>query len=289
MHERKHPQPVSSTECVFCGFEVPLSNDRCPHCARPSLFPNVIQAEDAVQCAALDARYQAALRNIDPFVLPVFRAFEDAVARRSDAVIARNSTELFRLAASEKELYAGFYKLVSAGVRVPSDSFWDGIREAVDSKLFRYFKEHVRFAMLSLNRRGLGYYGDCYLMLDERMIAHRSSVFEENSALFAFQKDLGITDPIPPGHFAPWKSRGRLAAIKQAAALKHGTQVSEFPGLLVTETATPEDCRFIEVHIYGSISIRSVASVSIRSRATAVRQRALKEKLVKLGITVKEH
>lgn len=141
---------LSVVACGFCGFDVPTSNDRCPHCARPSLFPNVTQAKDPVQMDALERRYQAAFRGIDPAVGPVFKGFENTVANQSEAVITRYATELFRLAASEKELYASFYDLLSSGVRMPSEGFWDTVREAVDSKLFNYYKRHIRFAALSL-------------------------------------------------------------------------------------------------------------------------------------------
>jgi hypothetical protein len=238
---------------------------------------------------ALEQRYQMASQSIDPSVAPMLRHFETAVANQSEAVIARYATEVFRLAASDKELYASFYDLVQAGVRLSSEGFWDQVREAVDAKLFTHYKEHIRFAALSLDRRGLSHYGDCFLILKEDMIGHRATVFEENSVVFMHRRQIPVTSELPAGYRALWEDRGRLAAVKQAAELDPRTAEADFPSLLMSDGATAEDDRFVEVHIYGSMSIHAVAEVSFQSRGSAVRRKALREKLAKFGIPLKEH
>lgn len=121
------------------------------------------------------------------------------------------------------------------------------------------------------------------------MIAHRSTVFEENSIIFMHRRNIRITEELPVGYLTSWPKRGQLAVTKQAATLNSGMTVSDFPTLLAAEGANPEDDRFVEVHIYGPISIRAVAEVSLRARGTAIRRKALREKLAKFGIPVTDH
>ena len=102
----------------------------------------------------------------------------------SHAVIARPAHEILRLATSQNEIYGTFYNLIGAGLRLPEGGKWDILRGVVDSALFPNYKEDIRFAALSLNGVGLSNYGEYSIMLRTDLIAHRASVFEENSILF---------------------------------------------------------------------------------------------------------
>jgi hypothetical protein len=76
-----------------------------------------------------------------------------------------------------------------------------------------------------------------------------------------------------------------LAVAKLASTLTPSTTSPDLPGVLKSDGATPDDGAFVEVHVYGSISMRTVQQVSISTTATpAVRLRALREKLKKLGV-----
>lgn len=275
---------TSAEACEFCSYDVPASSDRCPHCARPSRFPNVIAAKNLAEQDALEARYQAALNRAEPSSAPLVQQFETAVAERSQAVIARYATEMFALAANDKALYASFYGLVQGEARLPSDNFWDSVRGGVDNTLFPNYKEHIRFAALSLDERGLRRYGDCFIVLKDDMIAHPATVFEENSIVFMDRFKLPLTAELPAGHRALWQDRGRLAVVKLADAINPGLAEADFPALLIRDGAQPEDDQFIEVHVYGPLSIHSVAAVSQQTRGSAIRHKALREKLAKFGI-----
>jgi len=275
--------------CEHCGFEIPLFRDRCPHCARPSRFPNVIQAGMQEEKDALEIRYQAARneagkRRVESLV----QQFEDAVAKQSRAVIGRSWEEINRLAGSEKELYATFYSLVSAGVRIPDNSQWDQYRGRVDEALFPYYKQHIRFAALSLDDKGLINYGACFLILRDDMIAYRAVVFEENSILFMKKNKIGLTQPLPTGYRAVWGDREKLAVAKLSGSIDSSTTSNDFIHILLKNGTGAGDDEFVEVHIYGSISIRTVEKVSIiRSEGQkGARFRALQENLNKYNVAL---
>jgi hypothetical protein len=235
--------------CQFCNYEIPVSSDRCPNCARPSLFPNVKAAENPAEKAALDQRHQQAFSQTDPAAIPVVQQFEAATAQQSQAVIARYSSDVYTFASSDRNLYPSFYQLLQAGARLPADNFWDKVRPVIDEKLFPYYKDHIRFAALSLDGRGLGHYGDCFMVLKEDIIAHRATVFEENSIVFVHRRQLPETADMPPGYRAIWENRGRLAVAKLAHAIDANTTETDFPALLLRNGATSDDDDFIEVHI----------------------------------------
>jgi hypothetical protein len=268
--------------CSYCSFSMPVSLDRCPHCARPSLFPNVEMASDPAEVAALDRRYSSAMtRAVANGTAAVAGDLERETATRSRVVISRDSSDVYRLACGDNQLYTTYYRLVEIGFRAPSDSKWDSIRATVDSMMFPNYHQEVRFGALTLDEAGLLHYGDCHLILKTDMVDFRTTAFTANSAAFV----EGNHFVIPAGHRATWARRGRLAVAKLASALTPSTAVGDLPRLLKSDGATPEGDSFVETHVYGSISMRTVERVSMsRSATRAVKVSALKEKLEKLGV-----
>jgi hypothetical protein len=84
------------------------------------LFPNVRVAKSTAEVAALDERYQQALKDATTRGAGGAVADFEAAAGRSKAVMSRPFRELDRLASSDKELFSTFYKLLDAEVRLPS-------------------------------------------------------------------------------------------------------------------------------------------------------------------------
>jgi hypothetical protein len=250
---------MDSSPCELCGSDIPLSWERCPHCARPGLFPNVRAAQVPAERAALEARYQAALQKAERRgARKVLEDFE-AASRGSKAIITRPFRELERLSSSDKELLSTFYQLIQAEVRLPHGTKWDRLRGLADESLFPGSRESIRFAALSLDGAGLPSYGDCSFVLQESMIAHRASVYEENSAV-AMKKHA--YDP-PPGHRATWEERGKLCVAKLGDEVQSTTSPTEFPGLLLQPGVTPEEDRFVEVHLWGPMTIRTMERVAV--------------------------
>jgi hypothetical protein len=268
-------------DCKYCTFSMPISADRCPHCARPSLFPNVEMASDSAELAALEARYAAArTRAAASGTASITAEFERETGMRSRVAISRDSSEVYRLACGDDQLYTTFYRLTQAGVRLPTDSKWDSDRLSADNKLFPYYHGEVRSGALTLDNAGLLHYGDCHLIMKTTMVDFRTTVFTENTAAFAAKNSV-----IPPGHRATWENRGRLAVAKLAPTLTPLTTTADLPAILKKDRTSTSDDSFVEAHLYGSMSIRTVEQVGISlARKPAVRLKALREKLNKLGI-----
>ena len=270
--------------CDFCGNDIPLSRERCPHCALPGLFPNVRAAQDPAERGALDSRYLAACRDAESRgVRKTVEDFEKATAD-SKAVIARPLRELDRLASADEEMISTFYNQLRAEMRLPHGNKWDGLRGIADEALFPGYREHIRFAALSLDGAGLPHYGDCSLVLRESMIAHRASVYEENSAISMMKHGY---EP-PAGYRAPWNDRARLCVAKTAGEVDATTNPDQFPRLLLSAGATPEEDRFVEVHIWGPMTFRTVERVLVPPQKGKAIRKNLRGRLRAVGVSLED-
>jgi hypothetical protein len=277
--------------CSDCGNEFIVSEERCPHCGRPGLYPNVYAAKEADEAKALQARYDSAKRDAAARgVASTVAGFEAEVAA-SRAVIARSDAEVQRLITSDNQLYATYYKLIGSGVRLPDDNKWDALRRVADDALFTGYKEHIRFAALTLDGIGTINYGDCFLVLRTNMIAHRASVFEENSVLFMDHHDIRMKDAhkLPRGYRANWEDRAKLSVAKLAAKIDEAAPPGAYSGLLLRQGPTSDEDDFVEVHIWGPMTIRTIEEVipnpRLRRPPRAL-NRANKERLKKFGVKV---
>lgn len=281
--------------CDHCGHDYHFSQSLCPHCARPANYPNVYAAQDGAEVAALEDRYQNANHAAQARGAETLRAVEgfEAEMRNTRAVIARSPEELQWLITSDREGYASYYELVAAGVRFPSGNKWDTLRPLADDALFPYYKEKIRFAALTLDSRGLPNFGDYFLVLRTDMIAHRASVFEENSVLFFskhFRRDLDDEPRLPRGYRATWDERGKLCVAKLADRIDAVTPPGAYSSLLLQPGSTSEDDDFVEVHVWGPMTIRTVERVipnkPTRHASRKIKNRAMEQRLAKYGVTL---
>jgi len=251
--------------CDFCSHGIPRGPSSCPHCGRPGRYQNVDDAGDVEEQAALQERYEhavadAAVRGAEDRL----RDFETAVGK-SKAVIARPLDLLVQLAKSDRAAYPTYYKLLQAGVRLPEGGKWDVLRHVTDDALFTGFKEEVRFATLSLDGIGALKFGECSITLREGMIAHRASAFEENSILFMDHKRVLMTDSydLPKGYRALWGDRAKLCVAKLANRIDASTEPDEYSALLMRRGTTTEEDDFVEVHIWGTLTRRTMEHVIV--------------------------
>jgi len=281
----------SQVPCAGCGYEIPQPAERCPHCGRPGIFWNVIAATDASEEAALDRRYKtarsdAAQRGADVKV----QHFEDTL-KESKAIIATSVTNLSRLASSHRQLHATYYDLIGGPIKFPEGSEWDLLRVLADVLLFGEGKKHIRFAALSLNDIGLTNYGPCALILKEHMISHRSSVFEENCALFMERKGIRVQrqPKLPKGYKATWERRARLCVAKLADRIDSGTTSDKYSEILLKNGTTSAQDEFVEVHIWGPFTVFTLEKVKVIAQSSSARAtilKAIKFKLSKYGVPV---
>jgi hypothetical protein len=251
--------------CEPCGNPFSDRLTQCPHCGRPAAaYPNVIDAKRAEEREALGQRVVAATERART------RGVDEALARleralaRSRAVRTVRSHELERLVSSDHAAMATYYQQLQSGFRLPEDNEggpdWDRLRRVAEAAAFSTYAEEIHFAALTIDDHGLTSYGHAALLLREDCIAHRASIFEDNIVLW--MKQQGPAWDVPPGHRAPWESRAELGVAKLADEVTTETDPSR---LVLKAGRTTADDSMLEVHIYGPITIRSVASVEVRA------------------------
>lgn len=279
--------------CISCGNEFSDESPMCPHCARPALYVNVHRAEDDEERKKLQSRYDAAIvgsrsRGCES----VLRDFERA-SRMSTAVLARKGFAFEALLDSDSRIYSTFYKECLAGIRLPEGSDWDELRDIADTKLFGQAKANIRFAALTVDEFGATGYGDFHLHLRENMIAHRATVFHTNSALFP-ERFVGVmpSTGLPLGFRATWMDRHLLCVAKLASQITSGTESQEYGRIMLASSRDPRAEEFIEVHIWGPITIRAVDFVVVRRHilgrtGTGARRKKLERALTRYGADLK--
>lgn len=278
-------------QCDFCGFSLPRGYAACPHCGRPGRYQNVDDAADDGERRALYDRYQNAISaSVAGGAEAQLRDFE-AAAEKSEAVSTRPIGFLQPLVQSDNNVYSSYYKLMEAEVRLPEGSKWDILRAVADEALFTGFKDEIRFAALSLDGLGVAHYGECSITWREAMIAHRASIFEENSTMFMDHKNVLIRDAheLPKGYRATWAERAKLCVAKLHKSIDASVQPDEYSGLLIRQGATPEEDDFVEVHIWGLMSRRTIKHVIVprpKSKGERTIIKAIEEALEEAGATL---
>ncbi|MCA1642908.1 MAG: hypothetical protein LC785_13385, partial [Acidobacteria bacterium] len=133
----------------------------------------------------------------------------------------------------------------------------------------------------------------CFLVLRTEMIAHRASVFEENSVLFFskyFKPDINEAIRLPRGYRATWEERATLCVAKLADRIDDATKPGAYSGILLRRGANPEDDDFVEVHVWGSMTIRTLERVTFNKptsrTAREITNRANKQRMAKFGVTL---
>jgi hypothetical protein len=274
-------------KCPNCQEEIPDHLRSCVVCGTDAGYPNVRAALRSEEVSALEHRVKeaeedAALRGCKGGL----EKLHNSVAQ-SSVVISSSLGKINELLSSDVQLYSTFYKAVGGESRLPEDNEWDKIRQAIDSLLFPYYAENIRFGSLSIDRTGISGYGNYFMVIKELAIRDRATVFEENSIMFIKKNRIVAGDPLPLGYRATWAKRGSLAVAKLGKRLTPMTTEAEFPKLLASSDATDPD--FIEVHIYGPIHRRAISHFfgpEPRQKADRVLLKSVFRKLTEIGATM---
>jgi len=176
-----------------------------------------------------------------------------------------SGTELGRLARSECQLAASYHRQLEAKLRIAKRDEWERLRAIADPVLMPGYHREINFASLSVKGRRLRSYGDTAVFFHDECVLHRTSLFESNSLLW-FMNENGDRSllPPPPGLRSSWARRSKLGLAKLGDHLG-GTESLET--LIIDEGETSGDDSFIEVHIYGGFTIRSVSKVVYQPEA----------------------
>lgn len=264
--------------CPFCKFDLPIGFYDCPHCGRVAATPNVRAVRLPNEREALELRYIEAIKDAEARgCLAVVRQFESATSQ-SKAVVNRPLLDVLRLADDENEILKTYYQLRNDSGDKLEDR-WDSFRQLSDSLLFTGYSDQIRFATLSLNGKGLIKYGECSLVLRNELIAHRTSVMQENSVIFVNRNKIMSRDELPHGYRASWRDRGKLCVAKSARTITSNTKPKDFQDLILHDGETSAEDDFIEVHVCGSLTIRAVEKVIVSSTAKTKKERLIRKAL----------
>jgi len=263
----------------------------CAVCGNDVGFPNVRYAEMPKEREALDKRYQDAQKTaVARGITKEFQSFMDA-AGQSRAVVNRHLGALNSWIERENPLFVSFHSQIESMGRLPTASNYDVQRGAAESVVNPFYYKEINYAALSLDSRGMRYYGDYCVVIKSQMIEDRSTVFEENPFEFNLKHHV-IAGQLPPaGYRAVWIERGRLAATKLQHKIERGMQLLEYPTVLMDGRRDAADCDYVEVHIFGPVhraAIEAVVGPEPAKRADKAVWRRTKKALLKLGVVVEE-
>jgi hypothetical protein len=212
----------------------------------------------------------------------------EATASQSRAIVTLSLEGLIRLANSDYEVLSTYGELT--GNQQGSNEI-STLRLLTEALLFNGYQEHIQFGTLSFTDGGLQRYGSCSLVLRDELIAHRSSVFQECSTAFVLRNKIISTHQLPSGYRASWKDRGKLCVAKLGALVTDDMGEEDFQKLIVGNGLAAQDHDFIEVHIFGPITIRTIERVLIfhnerkyRKNVATVLIKGLRPRLEKFGV-----
>jgi hypothetical protein len=237
----------------------------------------------------LEVRYQAALSDARKQTCEAEAIRFQACCKNSAAVFACGIERLHREVAAGTEIFETYRDLERLRlIASPQGKYnWTKLRPQAEIELLGSAEhlDKIHYACLSLDGSGLTRYGDCFVQLAERMIAHRASCFGGNTSLvFANSHDFSSILR------SDWADRHRMCVASFCHLLAPGIEESQFPGILVAMGTQVEDDRFIEVHVFGAMTARSFESVRVqektRTRKEHVLLKAVTEKLAKVKVTV---
>lgn len=243
-----------------CDGSVTWDSHLCSICLSTIEPPNVRWALH--EKSHLDLRYDAAMvrlkaRGADHIAI----AYEADVAANSKGIFAVPLQYALQML-DERSLHQNYHTSVNGSSRVAAQPQQDSQRLAVDATLFGRVGSKITMAALSLGGTGLASYGDVFMEFRQRFCEKRASLLEENSFTFV-DKHPGGMNKLPLGHRAVWSDRGKLAVLAAESHLDATTDPSHFANLLLGPGATRHDDRFLEVHLYESWNLDSVASMKV--------------------------
>lgn len=85
-----------------------------------------------------------------------------------------------------------------------------------------------------------------------------------------------------------WSERGKLCVAKLGGMIEPATVGDRFSQLLLENGPTPEEDRFMEVHIWGPMTIRTVERILVKKLHRQASRKSLRDRLKGLGVELEE-
>lgn len=258
----KTSAPLPNLPQCACGQPIASNVTNCTVCGKSVGFPNVRFAErsaerDALRVRLHDARVSASARGSRDKL----EEFGHAV-QNSATVISRHQGDLQAMLQGDGGLMQAYHPAVRAGLRVPANNAFDPSRETFDSAVNPTFFQDLHFGALSLDGRGVPYYGDYAISLREDYTANRTTVFEENPTTFRVKHPEVLLGELPLGYRATWEERHDLAMAKLQPKIEDCTAAEDFPVILMEQGQSADGYTdFVECHVYGPIHPRTFKHV----------------------------
>jgi len=184
---------------------------------------------------------------------------------------------------ASQERRTGLLDILSAGASGDTDSERRQMGRSARCRrtcIFPNYKDQVRFGALSLDGLGVANYGTCSIILKNAMVTHRTSLFESNNVVFTVYKQktsMADAEKLENGFRAVWEDRHKLCIAKLAPRLHRHLGRADFAGLLLEQGATTMDDKFVEAHVWGPLTVRSIECVIIRRRGRQPRRTPIKD------------
>ena len=159
--------------------------------------------------------------------------------------------------------------------------------------MYQHQKGNIRFAALSLDHIGVKNYGECHVTFKEHMIKNRTSTFEDNNVVFmAYTRKSTIKDAVDllEGYTSDWNHRHKLTIAKLARKLPQKTPDNvESAAILIDQGKTTADDRFIELHIWGPMTVRTIDKLIIIPKKSGRRKQPKKAEIESLRAILKDY
>ena len=253
--ESRYPELPADRICEFCKLAYPFPADRCPHCGRPSKFPNVEHAQ--ALAAALGALYEQEAGKAPANSVQAL----ETLARATQAIMTRWRRHVEWMTNSPYEMLPVHLHMLDSGMRsYRYDEEWEAARQVAAQQFHPGYGAKMHFGNLSPDPKAMTSYGDFILVFREDMISHRATVFPMNSAEMVRYTDVTPQSPDTRGVPAVWDERHKVAVVKLAGKLTAADDLPRLQKLLFDPDHQPRP-DFIEVHVYGPITLSSFAAV----------------------------
>lgn len=117
------------------------------------------------------------------------------------------------------------------------------------------------------------------IQLRENLIAHRVSVFPENSAVYVYRHGVNF----PSGSRGTWAERGKLCVAKLAGQITDATRPDQFSTILRQPGPMGLDDNFVEAHLFGPMTFATFQKVT--ATRTGIRPSSAKRPRHRRGTT----